>query len=128
MKNSIKTTTYNNISSEKRAPSATRRRLLLGLLASLTGWLGWPLLVRAAERLIHQAESQFNDALLVTEDEDGLVLKVDGRDEAGLLAEAIDRFFIRGVDASIVFDAGDGPAEAMVITLNGASARAVRVR
>jgi spermidine synthase len=45
---------------------------LLGLLASLSGWLGWPVLARAAERLIYQVESQFNDALLVTEDEEGL--------------------------------------------------------
>jgi spermidine synthase len=45
---------------------------LLGLLASLSGWLGWPVLGRAAERLIHQVESQFNDVLLVTEDPHGL--------------------------------------------------------
>ena len=45
---------------------------MLGLLASLTGWLGWPVFARAAERLIHQAESQFNEVLLVTEDENGL--------------------------------------------------------
>ncbi|MEW6389022.1 MAG: alpha/beta hydrolase-fold protein [Pseudomonadota bacterium] len=64
----------------------------------------------------------------ITEDEDGLVFKVDGRDEAGLLAEAADRFFIRGVDATIVFDAGDDPAKEMVISLNGATARALRVR
>lgn len=64
----------------------------------------------------------------VTEDEDGLVFKVDGRNEAGLLAEAMDRFFIRGVDASIVFEAGDGLAKKMEISLNGATARALRVR
>ncbi len=45
---------------------------MLGLLASLTGWLGWPVFARAAERLIHQVESQFNEVLLVTEDENGL--------------------------------------------------------
>ena len=45
---------------------------MLGLLASLTGWLGWSVFARAAERLIHQAESQFNEVLLVTEDENGL--------------------------------------------------------
>jgi predicted alpha/beta superfamily hydrolase len=66
--------------------------------------------------------------ITITEDEDGLVFKIDGRDEAGLLAEAADRFFIRGVDASIVFDAGDGPAEGIAISLNGATARALRVR
>lgn len=64
----------------------------------------------------------------ITQDEDGLVFKIDGRDEAGLLAEAMDRFFIRGVDASIVFDAGDDPAKEMAISLNGATARALRVR
>lgn len=63
----------------------------------------------------------------VTEDEDGLVFKVDGRDEAGLLAEAMDRFFIRGVDASIVFEAGDGLARRMAISLNGTTALALRV-
>jgi len=72
LKNSIKTTTYENSSGDKRARLATRRRLLLGLLASLTGWLGWSVFARAAERLIHQAESQFNEVLLVTEDENGL--------------------------------------------------------
>lgn len=64
----------------------------------------------------------------ITEDEDGLVFKVDGRDEAGLLAEAVDRFFVRGVDANIVFDAGDGPAKEMAISLNGRTARALRVQ
>ncbi|ADG09263.1 DUF3471 domain-containing protein [Caulobacter segnis] len=64
----------------------------------------------------------------ITEDEDGLVFKVDGRDEAGLLAEAVDRFFIRGVDANIVFDAGDGAAKEMAISLNGRTARALRVQ
>jgi len=64
----------------------------------------------------------------ITEDDDGLVFKIDGRDEAGLLAEAVDRFFIRGVDANVVFDAGDGPAKEIVISLNGATARALRVR
>lgn len=65
--------------------------------------------------------------IAITEDEDGLVFKVDGRDEAGLLAEAVDRFFIRGVDASIVFDPGDGPAKALAISLNGATVHALRV-
>jgi len=63
----------------------------------------------------------------ITEDEDGLVFKVDGRDEAGLLAEALDRFFIRGVDASVVFDAGNGLARKMEISLNGTTALALRV-
>lgn len=65
--------------------------------------------------------------IAVTQDEDGLVFKVEDREEAGLLAEAVDRFFIRGADASIVFDAGDAPAREMRISINGATALAARV-
>jgi predicted alpha/beta superfamily hydrolase len=66
--------------------------------------------------------------ITVTQDEDGLVFKVEGREEAGLLAEAEDRFYIHGVDASIVFNAGSGPASDMVVSVNGATARARRVK
>lgn len=66
--------------------------------------------------------------IAITQDEDGLVFKVEGRQEAGLLAEGPDRFYIHGVDASIVFDAGDGPATRMTLRINGASASAVRRR
>lgn len=64
----------------------------------------------------------------ITQDEDGLVFKVEGRDEAGLLAEAVDRFFIRGVDASVVFDSDGSEAKEMRISVNGATARAVRAQ
>lgn len=67
-------------------------------------------------------------SVMVTRDEDGLVLKVEGRDEVGLLAEAADRFYIHGVDASIVFDTGVDPSPGMAISVNGATARAERAR
>lgn len=65
--------------------------------------------------------------ITVSQDEDGLVFQVEGREETGLLAEANDRFYIHGVDASIVFDPGDGPPGGMSISINGATARAERV-
>lgn len=65
--------------------------------------------------------------IAITEDEDGLVIQVEGRDEAGLLAEATDHFFIRGVDATVVFDAGDGPTRQMTVSVNGATALAKRL-
>ena len=65
-------------------------------------------------------------SITISRDEDGLVFKVEGRDEVGLLAEAVDRFYIHGVDASIVFDAGVSASAGMSVSVNGATARAER--
>ncbi|ADG09617.1 putative esterase [Caulobacter segnis ATCC 21756] len=62
----------------------------------------------------------------VGEDEDGILLEVDGAPPANILAEALDRFYIHGVDARITFDAGPEPAKAMIFYVNGTEARAVR--
>jgi predicted alpha/beta superfamily hydrolase len=62
----------------------------------------------------------------VGEDEDGMLLEVDGAPPANIHAEAMDRFYIHGVDARITFDAGPGPARAMIFYVNGIEARAVR--
>lgn len=54
------------------------------------------------------------------------MLEADGAPPANILAEALDRFYIHGVDARITFDAGPGPAKAMIFYVNGTEARAVR--
>ncbi|NQE62221.1 alpha/beta hydrolase [Caulobacter sp. RHG1] len=62
----------------------------------------------------------------IGEDEDGMLLEVDGAPPANIQAEAVDRFYIHGVDARITFDAGQQPPRAMTFYVNGAEARAVR--
>jgi predicted alpha/beta superfamily hydrolase len=62
----------------------------------------------------------------IGEDEDGMLLEVDGALAANIHAEAVDRFYIHGVDARITFDAGSGPPQAMIFYVNGTEARAVR--
>lgn len=62
----------------------------------------------------------------IGEDEDGVLLAVDGAPPANIQADAMDRFYIHGVDARITFDPGPGPAKAMIFYVNGAEARAVR--
>jgi predicted alpha/beta superfamily hydrolase len=46
----------------------------------------------------------------IGEDEDGMLLEVEGAPPANIYAEALDRFYIHGVDARITFDAGAGTA------------------
>lgn len=62
----------------------------------------------------------------VGEDEDGMLLEVDGAPPENIHAEAIDRFYIHGVDARITFDGGPGPPRTMIFYVNGSEARAVR--
>jgi predicted alpha/beta superfamily hydrolase len=62
----------------------------------------------------------------IGEDEDGMLLEVEGAPAANIHAEALDRFYIHGVDARITFDTGPGPPAALIFYVNGAEARAVR--
>ncbi len=62
----------------------------------------------------------------IGEDEDGMLLEVEGAPPANIHAEALDRFYIHGVDARITFDAGPGPPPALIFYVNGMEARAVR--
>lgn len=62
----------------------------------------------------------------IGEDEDGMLLEVEGTPPANIYAEALDRFYIHGVDARITFDAGPGPPPALIFYVNGMEARAVR--
>lgn len=62
----------------------------------------------------------------IGEDEDGMLLEVEGAPAANIHAEALDRFYIHGVDARITFDAGQGPPRALTFYVNGVEARAVR--
>lgn len=62
----------------------------------------------------------------IGEDEDGMLLEVDGAPSTNILAEALDRFYIHGVDAKITFEAGAGPPRSMIFYVNGGQARAVR--
>lgn len=62
----------------------------------------------------------------IGEDEDGMLLEVDGAPPENIHAEAMDRFYIHGVDARITFDAEPGPSRTMIFYVNGTEARAVR--
>jgi predicted alpha/beta superfamily hydrolase len=62
----------------------------------------------------------------ISEDEDGLLLEIDGAEAANIHAEALDRFFIRGVDAQINFEPGAAPPRWIRIYVNGIEARALR--
>ena len=62
----------------------------------------------------------------IGEDEDGMLLEVQGADPANIHAEALDQFYVHGVDARITFEAGPGPPAALSFYVNGTEARAVR--
>jgi hypothetical protein len=62
----------------------------------------------------------------VGEDEDGMLLEVEGAPPANIFAQAQDRFYIHGVDARIIFEAASGPPSFLTFYVNGMEARAVR--
>lgn len=70
------------------------------------------------------------DGQLVTigEDEDGLLLKVAGLQPTNIYAEALDDFYVHGVDARLVFESGTQPPSTLRFFVNGAEAVARRVK
>lgn len=67
-----------------------------------------------------------NKTVTIGEDEDGLLLEITGFPPTNIHAEALDQFYIHGVDARITFEPGKGPPLALTLYVNGAQARAVR--
>ena len=64
----------------------------------------------------------------IGEDEDGMLLEVQGRDPTNIHAEALDQFYIHGVDARLTFEPGDQPPRTVTFYVNGAEAVARRVK
>jgi predicted alpha/beta superfamily hydrolase len=70
------------------------------------------------------------DGRLVTisEDEDGLLLEVAALQPTNIYPEALDDFYVHGVDARLVFESGDQPPSTLRFFVNGAEAVARRVK
>ncbi|MGR4866014.1 alpha/beta hydrolase [Caulobacter sp. LARHSG274] len=66
--------------------------------------------------------------MTIGEDEDGMLLQVPGMPPTNIYAEALDRFYVHGVDARLTFEPGDQPPSAVRFYVNGAEAVARRVQ
>jgi pimeloyl-ACP methyl ester carboxylesterase len=66
--------------------------------------------------------------MTIGEDEDGMLLQVDGMPATNIHAEALDRFYVHGVDARLTFERGDQPPSIVTFYVNGAEAVARRTK
>lgn len=89
-----------------------------------------PIILTPAQAHRYFGTYSLSDGRKVTigEDEDGMLLQVDGLDPTNIHAEAPDRFYVHGVDARLTFESGDGPPSILTLYVNGAEAVARRVK